>query len=61
MAKPLKQKGARCPVCGKPQNPDFTPFCSEKCSDIDLNRWLDGQYRIPTEEKPGKEPPPEED
>ncbi len=28
----------------------FKPFCSKRCADIDLNRWLSGVYAIPTKE-----------
>jgi hypothetical protein len=43
----------KCPVCGKPTVAKFQPFCSKRCHEIDLGRWLDGRYRIPTEETPG--------
>jgi uncharacterized protein len=36
-----------CPVCGKPANPATLPFCSPRCRDVDLNRWLSGSYVIP--------------
>jgi endogenous inhibitor of DNA gyrase (YacG/DUF329 family) len=36
-----------CPVCGKPAKPEFHPFCSKRCTDVDLNRWLSGAYVIP--------------
>ncbi len=42
-----------CPICGKPAEPDFYPFCSRRCTDIDLNRWLSGGYAIPV--KPEEE------
>ncbi len=38
-----------CPVCGKPRDPQFAPFCSPRCADIDLGRWLKGSYAIPGE------------
>ena len=38
---------AECPVCGKPQAQGFKPFCSKRCADVDLNRWLKGGYVIP--------------
>ncbi|HBF56755.1 MAG TPA: DNA gyrase inhibitor YacG, partial [Afipia sp.] len=31
-----------CPICGKPQVEASRPFCSERCRDVDLNRWLSG-------------------
>jgi endogenous inhibitor of DNA gyrase (YacG/DUF329 family) len=44
-----------CPVCGKPAPVErLAPFCSVRCADVDLGRWLTGQYRIPG-------PPPEEE
>ncbi|HET8996858.1 MAG TPA: DNA gyrase inhibitor YacG [Acetobacteraceae bacterium] len=36
-----------CPVCGRPATIDARPFCSPRCADIDLGRWVTGQYRIP--------------
>ena len=36
-----------CPVCGKPRNVNLRPFCSKRCKDIDLARWLSGEYAIP--------------
>jgi uncharacterized protein len=36
-----------CPVCGKPADPAKLPFCSSRCRDVDLNRWLSGSYVIP--------------
>jgi hypothetical protein len=37
----------RCPTCGKPANDKLRPFCSRRCADIDLNRWLSGVYAVP--------------
>lgn len=36
-----------CPECGKPSARETYPFCSPRCKDIDLNRWLAGTYVIP--------------
>lgn len=41
---------AGCPICGKPRDEAFKPFCSKRCADIDLNRWLSGVYAIPVKE-----------
>ena len=38
-----------CPICGQPSTQQFHPFCSGRCADIDLNRWLTGAYAIPAE------------
>lgn len=45
MAEPLVLK--RCPICGKPNVQKFEPFCSKRCADLDLSRWLKGVYAIP--------------
>jgi endogenous inhibitor of DNA gyrase (YacG/DUF329 family) len=42
-----KQKPRPCPICGKPATEASKPFCSERCRDVDLNRWLSGSYVIP--------------
>ena len=39
-----------CPTCGKPAVDEFKPFCSRRCADVDLNRWLSGVYAIPVKE-----------
>jgi endogenous inhibitor of DNA gyrase (YacG/DUF329 family) len=36
----------KCPICGKPSVRATHPFCSKRCADIDLNRWLSGSYAI---------------
>jgi endogenous inhibitor of DNA gyrase (YacG/DUF329 family) len=36
-----------CPICGKPATEASRPFCSERCRDVDLNRWLSDSYAIP--------------
>jgi uncharacterized protein len=40
----------RCPICGKPRAERFRPFCSRRCADVDLSRWLGGTYAIPAAE-----------
>ena len=42
-----RRAASACPVCGKPLNPAFTPFCGQGCRDRDLLQWLDDGYRIP--------------
>jgi endogenous inhibitor of DNA gyrase (YacG/DUF329 family) len=37
----------KCPICGKPASEVSRPFCSERCRDVDLNRWLSGSYVVP--------------
>ena len=36
-----------CPICKRPTEPAFRPFCSRRCADVDLARWLGGHYAIP--------------
>jgi endogenous inhibitor of DNA gyrase (YacG/DUF329 family) len=42
-----KETGKPCPICGKPAVEASRPFCSERCRDVDLNRWLSNSYAIP--------------
>lgn len=48
-SQPSDRKGKSCPVCGRPTAVPFAPFCSRRCADVDLHRWLGGVYRIPAE------------
>ncbi len=53
------RKAPRCPICGKPVAPEHRPFCSRRCANIDLGRWLGGRYAVPgepvaTEPQPGE-------
>ena len=43
-----KAKG-KCPICKQPSHTEYRPFCSRRCADEDLGRWLTGVYRIPGE------------
>lgn len=40
------QAGA-CPICSKPRVLEYRPFCSKRCADVDLHRWLGGVYAVP--------------
>jgi uncharacterized protein len=42
-----QKKGRACPICGKPREARYDPFCSRRCADVDLHRWLKGSYVIP--------------
>jgi endogenous inhibitor of DNA gyrase (YacG/DUF329 family) len=57
-----------CPICGKPASAADRPFCSARCADVDLHRWLKGAYALPatpddddTDDSGLKEAPPEQD
>jgi endogenous inhibitor of DNA gyrase (YacG/DUF329 family) len=39
-----------CPICRKPADPKYRPFCSRRCADVDLGRWLTGGYAIPAQD-----------
>ena len=36
-----------CPICQKDTVELYRPFCSRRCSDVDLGRWMTGRYAIP--------------
>jgi uncharacterized protein len=44
---PKVPKGMKCPICTAPAEAAFKPFCSSRCADVDLSRWLRGAYAIP--------------
>jgi endogenous inhibitor of DNA gyrase (YacG/DUF329 family) len=46
------RKRRPCPICNQPSKQKYHPFCSARCADIDLHRWLGGQYAIPAVERP---------
>ncbi|WP_198376402.1 DNA gyrase inhibitor YacG [Neoroseomonas rubea] len=49
-----KDRPRRCPICGRAASVASKPFCSPRCAQVDLGRWLTGAYAIPaTEEEPG--------
>ena len=43
----LNKSNRPCPICGKPRSERYDPFCSKRCADVDLHRWLKGSYVIP--------------
>ena len=58
MSEPSPEK-RKCAVCGKLQDSGYRPFCSKRCADIDLGRWLNENYSVPGGEPPqdsGEEP-----
>lgn len=38
-----------CPICEKETEQKYRPFCSKRCADLDLAKWLSGSYAIPSE------------
>ena len=49
-----------CPICRKPAAEPFRPFCSRRCADVDLNRWLSGVYAVPVKEEEDEDGTPSE-
>ena len=51
-----------CPICRKASDPAYRPFCSRRCADVDLARWLRADYAIPVApDDPEAELPPHPD
>jgi endogenous inhibitor of DNA gyrase (YacG/DUF329 family) len=57
---PMPSASRQCPICGKPATARHQPFCSGRCADIDLGRWLKGTYSVPSDEPPEDAPPEDE-
>ncbi len=55
MVTPATPRVKKCPICGKPATSGHQPFCSARCANIDLGRWLKDGYPIPTDEPPEDE------
>ena len=51
---------SKCPMCGKPVDPVARPFCSKRCADLDLQRWLSGRYVVPGTDEDEENPLSEE-
>ena len=47
--------GGRCPICKAPTEAAYRPFCSARCRDVDLHRWLSGRYVVPGSENDEEE------
>jgi len=45
-----------CPICRKPTDAAYRPFCSRRCADIDLGRWMTGSYAIASDAAPEDDP-----
>lgn len=48
-ATPPQSPPRRCPLCNKVTSVRYRPFCSKRCADLDLGRWLNEVYRIPSQ------------
>ncbi|MEM6635422.1 MAG: DNA gyrase inhibitor YacG [Pseudomonadota bacterium] len=47
-----------CPICAKPAEKAYRPFCSRRCANVDLGHWLGETYRMPVEEEPAEDAVP---
>ncbi len=57
-----QEKKPVCSICGKPVDPACAPFCSKRCANVDLHRWLTGSYSIAGEKIDDEDlPPPRDD
>ncbi|HUQ14147.1 MAG TPA: DNA gyrase inhibitor YacG [Novosphingobium sp.] len=45
----------KCPLCGKPRSAEHAPFCSTRCRDRDLVKWLADGYALPGRPRPGED------
>ena len=50
-----------CPICGRKTLPAWRPFCSKRCADVDLAKWIRGNYAIPGEAADEDDLPESED
>jgi uncharacterized protein len=41
-----RASSSACPICGRPSEAGLHPFCSRRCADVDLGRWLKGVYKV---------------
>jgi endogenous inhibitor of DNA gyrase (YacG/DUF329 family) len=41
----------RCPICERPTDDAYAPFCCKRCADVDLQRWFAGVYSVPAEDQ----------
>ena len=39
-----------CPICSAESRLDYRPFCSKRCADLDLAKWLNGSYALPSQD-----------
>tara|TARA_R110002126_G_scaffold291282_1_gene451515 strand:- start:946 stop:1152 length:207 start_codon:yes stop_codon:yes gene_type:complete len=55
------RKTIPCPECSKPSDRESHPFCSERCRNLDLGRWLNGSYAIPVSESEENQDPDDDE
>ena len=51
-----------CPICENDADPKYRPFCSRRCADVDLGKWLNESYVMPAiDDTPDEDEPAERD
>ncbi|SFA97153.1 hypothetical protein SAMN05421688_1980 [Poseidonocella pacifica] len=40
----------KCPICSRPAASEYRPFCSRRCADVDLGKWVSGAYSVPSQD-----------
>jgi endogenous inhibitor of DNA gyrase (YacG/DUF329 family) len=53
---PMADRPAKCPICGKPTEAKFRPFCSARCAQVDLGRWFTESYAVPAKPEDDEDP-----
>ena len=38
-----------CPICSQPTEKQYRPFCSRRCAEVALGRWMLSRYAIPAD------------
>ena len=51
----------KCPLCGEETVQRYRPFCSRRCADIDLVRWMNGAYAVPSQREEDVDVPEDDD
>lgn len=51
----MEMNKSKCPICSKPSEQQYRPFCSKHCANVDLGRWFQGRYAIPSTHPPFEE------
>jgi hypothetical protein len=56
MTETERKDGGKCSTCGRPMEPRYRPFCSQRCQQVDLGRWFGENYRIAAGSRPDASP-----
>ena len=59
--KVVRLRAQRCPICDRPAEVQYRPFCSRRCADLDLGRWFKEDYRFASDDEPDLDQGPSEE